>query len=365
MRRLLVSVVAQTSNLSLQPFHLFTKRANDALEFLVLRIVVRHYPTFAHGVCRPRYDPKCECRALASSSMKAPSPSVVVFDEVPAESERHVNFCLRCGTRVEGVFCWNCGASTSLDDYVAVESALEAPPLVPIVQDVEEPAAAPSYELHSNVHRDVGDVSLTVNEFGKVVGGLPLGRARRSLVLETRWVMVAFLLPAVMSAVLVFAAHVSGVADVSRFPSIVHGHPITNMILGILGYLPVAATVPLALYLLARTGQNREVLGLGVPSFKRDVIPGLGLGAAAFVSEVVLLTPLTLFLVNHRSLFVSVSTQYVPKYYVVWGLAISAVTAIAEEVLVNGYLITRLGQLGWTPRKSLILSLILRTSYHV
>jgi membrane protease YdiL (CAAX protease family) len=177
--------------------------------------------------------------------------------------------------------------------------------------------------------------------------------------------MVAFLLPAVMSAVLVFAAHVSGVADVSRFPSIVHGHPITNMILGILGYLPVAATVPLALYLLARTGQNREVLGLGVPSFKRDVIPGLGLGAAAFVSEVVLLTPLTLFLVNHRSLFVSVSTQYVPKYYVVWGLAISAVTAIAEEVLVNGYLITRLGQLGWTPRKSLILSLILRTSYHV
>lgn len=177
--------------------------------------------------------------------------------------------------------------------------------------------------------------------------------------------MLAFLLPAVMSAVLVFAAHVSSVADVSRFPSIVHGHPITNMILGIFAYLPVAATVPLALYLLARTGQHREVLGLGAPSFKRDVIPGLGLGAAAFASEVVLLTPLTLFLVHHRSLFVSVSTQSVPKYYVVWGLVISAVTAVTEEVLVNGYLITRLGQLGWTPRKSLILSLILRTSYHV
>jgi uncharacterized protein len=31
----------------------------------------------------------------------------------------------------------------------------------------------------------------------------------------------------------------------------------------------------------------------------------------------------------------------------------------------NGYLITRLGQLGWTPRSALILSLALRTSYHV
>lgn len=177
--------------------------------------------------------------------------------------------------------------------------------------------------------------------------------------------MVAFLLPVVTSAVLIFAEHVSGVADVTHFPSIVHGHPVTNMILGILGYIPVAATVPLALYLLARTGQSREVLGLGVPRFKRDVLPALGLGLAAFGCEVVLLIPLAHFLVNHRSLFVSVSTQDVPKYYVVWGLIISAITAVTEEVLVNGYLVTRLGQLGWTPRKSLILSLILRTSYHV
>jgi hypothetical protein len=43
----------------------------------------------------------------------------------------------------------------------------------------------------------------------------------------------------------------------------------------------------------------------------------------------------------------------------------SAVTAVTEEVLENGYFITRLGQLGWTPRSSLLLSLTLRTSYHV
>jgi hypothetical protein len=43
----------------------------------------------------------------------------------------------------------------------------------------------------------------------------------------------------------------------------------------------------------------------------------------------------------------------------------SAVTAVIEEVLVNGYFITRLGQLGWTPRSSLLLSLTLRTSHPI
>jgi membrane protease YdiL (CAAX protease family) len=56
---------------------------------------------------------------------------------------------------------------------------------------------------------------------------------------------------------------------------------------------------------------------------------------------------------------------HVPAYYVVWGLAISATTAIAEETLMSGYLLTRLSQLGWSPRRALIVSLVLRTSYHV
>src|SRR6202034_2156156 len=68
----------------------------------------------------------------------------------------------------------------------------------------------------------------------------------------------------------------------------------------------------------------------------------------------------------HESSFVNrVAIGHVPSYYVLWGLAMAAITAIAEEVLVNGYLITRLGQLGWTRNSALILSLVLRTSYHV
>ena len=177
--------------------------------------------------------------------------------------------------------------------------------------------------------------------------------------------MVAFLLPVVVSAVVVFAEHASGVGDIARFPTYVARHPLTNMFLGILAYVPVAAVVPLGLYLLARTGQTRHVLGLEPPTFTRDVVPAVGLGLAALGVEIVLILIVHGLLINDPSLFVSPSISHIPKYYVIWGLVISAVTAVTEEVMVSGYLITRLGQLGWTPRASLILSLILRTSYHV
>jgi membrane protease YdiL (CAAX protease family) len=188
---------------------------------------------------------------------------------------------------------------------------------------------------------------------------------RKSLTWETRFMMVAFLLPAVMSAVVLFAQHVNGVGTITRFPTLIRGNPLGNMLIGIFEYLPVAATVPLALFLLARTGQSPRVLGLGLPSFKRDILPGLGLAAASFGAEILLLIPLAPILTRYSSLVSKTPVGHVPGYYVVWGLVMSITTAIAEEVLVNGYLITRLDQLGWTSNHALALSLLLRTSYHV
>jgi membrane protease YdiL (CAAX protease family) len=194
---------------------------------------------------------------------------------------------------------------------------------------------------------------------------LPQGPTRKYVVWETRFVMLGFLLPVVTSAIIVLAQHLNHGGRSTRFSTILHGQPVANLALVIFAYLSVAAIVPLALLLLHRTGQNPKVLGLGVPRFKRDVFPGLGLGAAAFGVELLLIIPFSGFLNDHKSLVNQVATGHVPKYYIIGGIAMSATTAIAEEVLVNGYLLTRLAQLGWTPRKSLILSLILRTSYHV
>jgi hypothetical protein len=121
------------------------------------------------------------------------------------------------------------------------------------------------------------------------------------------------------------------VADITRFPVIVADNPVTNLVLGILSYLSVAATVPLALLLLVRTGQTPTALGLGRPSWTQDVWPGLGLAAASFGAEIPLAVVISPLVAHHSDLVNRVSVGHVPGYYVIWGIAMSAITAIAEE----------------------------------
>jgi membrane protease YdiL (CAAX protease family) len=188
-------------------------------------------------------------------------------------------------------------------------------------------------------------------------------QTRRGLVLETWFVMLAFLVPSVLAAVDLLAAHTGGAA-ITRFPDLVR-NPAANLVLGVLTYLGVAAVVPIALLLLSRTGQGPAALGLGRPTWHDDVWPGLGIAASGW--GVVYLAGVVLIAVAgpHNRLFVQVPVGHVPAYYVIYGLATSAITAVTEETLVSGYLLTRLEQLGWDPRRALLLSLTLRTSYHV
>jgi hypothetical protein len=188
--------------------------------------------------------------------------------------------------------------------------------------------------------------------------------ARRSLVWETRWVMTAFLFPAIIAGVIPLVQHAEGVSDINRFPTLVPGQPLTNMVLGILSYLSVGAVVPITLFLLSRSGQTPATLGLGRPSVVRDVWPGLGLAALSFVAEIALLIPLAPIFVHDRHLVTHPAIGHVPSYYVIYGLAISATTAVTEEVLMSGYFLVRLEQLGWSPNRALLLSVVLRTSYH-
>jgi len=189
--------------------------------------------------------------------------------------------------------------------------------------------------------------------------------SRRGLVLETWFVQLAFLVPGVLSAIDVLAAHVGGAGAITRFPTVVPGNPVANLVLGIISYFEVAAVVPLALLLLSRTGQKPAELGLTRPGWVRDFWPGLGLAAAGYGAAIVITLPFAALLMEHKDLINQVPIGHVPKYYVIYGLAVSATTAVAEETLVSGYLLTRLEQLGWNPRWALVLSLTLRTSYHV
>jgi membrane protease YdiL (CAAX protease family) len=185
--------------------------------------------------------------------------------------------------------------------------------------------------------------------------------SRDSLVLETRLVMLAALFPWVITAVVILAVHLDVNSSLIQLPSITPHQTALNIVLGLLSYLPVAAVTPVILLLLARTGQPPSSLGLTRMGWP-DLGTGVGLALAALGCELVLAIPL--IPLAHTRLLNSAGVLHVPAYYLVFGLSQSLFTAIAEEVAVNGYLITRLDQLGWSPARAFWLSLALRTSYH-
>ena len=185
---------------------------------------------------------------------------------------------------------------------------------------------------------------------------------RRDLVIETRVVMVAFLIPWVISAVLSLVVHETRNARLTQLPTFDAHQPVVNVVFGLLSYLPVAAVVPVALMLLARTGQRPADLGLTTARWP-DAGVGVGLAAAGLAAEFALAIPFAAF--KNSSLVNTAGPLHVPFYYLVFGISQAFITAVAEEVAVSGYLLTRLEQLGWAPWPSLWVSLALRTSYHV
>jgi hypothetical protein len=193
----------------------------------------------------------------------------------------------------------------------------------------------------------------------------PGSPSRRALFWETWFIQIAFLVPAVIGAADALAAHLGGTGTIHRIPTIVSGHPLTNFFVTAVSYLQVAAVVPIALFLLNRTGQTPAALGLVKSWWYRDIWPAIGLGLAGFGTEIAMLIVLAPTISSDKSLFVSPSLGPLPAYYVLYGILVSATTAVAEETIVNGYLLVRLDQLGWDRNWALVLSLTLRTSYHI
>ena len=189
------------------------------------------------------------------------------------------------------------------------------------------------------------------------------GSARRLLGWETVAVTAAFVLPATVAAISIFARHVARVSNLDEFQLPLRGHLAASLVLMIILYLTTAAVVPIALLLLARSGPSPSTLGLNRKALRADALPAVGLLLASWLATAIVVLPFSPLLDN-GVVSNSQHNTHVPAYFVIYALVVSAVTAINEEVVVNGYLLTRLAQQGWRPWPSLAVSLALRTSYH-
>ena len=118
----------------------------------------------------------------------------------------------------------------------------------------------------------------------------------------------------------------------------------------------------LAVYLLWRSGFGPTAIGLGRPRWRADLLGGLGLAA------LIGLPGLALYQVA-RILGLNASVEPAELYDTWWRIPVLLLTAFAngwaEEVVVVGFLLTRLRQLRVSATAAVIVTSVLRGLYHL
>ena len=194
--------------------------------------------------------------------------------------------------------------------------------------------------------------------------GDPAGHDRRALRLEIAVMLaVTFGVSAVIATLQLTDAVLSGLPayrvrlnpDQSRYSLI-------NLGLNLAILSQLIAWGLLALYLLWRGGIRPAAIGLGRPRWRPDV--GYGLGLAALIG-----VPGLLLYLAGRALGFNAEVDPAALSDSWWRIPVLVLAAFAngfaEEVVVVGYLITRLRQLGFSPRGAVIISAALRGAYHL
>ncbi|MFC8047713.1 CPBP family intramembrane glutamic endopeptidase [Nocardia sp. NPDC057353] len=138
--------------------------------------------------------------------------------------------------------------------------------------------------------------------------------------------------------------------------------PLLDLAFQLLGVLRLAAWAALGLYLLWRSGIGPRMVGLARDRWRGDLLVGLGFTALIGIPG------LGLYLVAHALGYsVTIVPSSLAEHW--WRLPVLILSACAnsaaEEILVVGYLLTRLRRLGWSENSSLLASALLRGSYHL
>jgi len=140
------------------------------------------------------------------------------------------------------------------------------------------------------------------------------------------------------------------------------GRPWLDLAWQLFGISSALVPVVLVAHFLLREGAGLRVIGFD----RTRPLPDLGRGA--LIAAVIGSTGIAFYLASRAfGVNLTVVPEALPdvwwKYPV---LIMSAIqNAVLEEVIVVGYLLRRLGQLGWTPGTALVASAVLRGSYHL
>ena len=139
-------------------------------------------------------------------------------------------------------------------------------------------------------------------------------------------------------------------------------YDLINLGLNLATIAQLVAWGALALYLLWRSGFSPARIGLGRLRWRSDVLGGLGLAALIGI-------PGLLFYLAARWLGMNAEVEPSALHNSWWRIPVLIIAAFAngfaEEVVVVGYLITRLRQLGLSQNRAILASSVLRGLYHL
>jgi membrane protease YdiL (CAAX protease family) len=137
---------------------------------------------------------------------------------------------------------------------------------------------------------------------------------------------------------------------------------LVDLGLNLAGALQLLAWGALGVYLLWRSGFPPRAIGLGRPRWRPDVLGGVGLAL------LIGLPGLAFYLLS-RVLGINASVEPAELYDTWWRIPVLVLAAFAngwaEEVIVVGFLLTRLRQLRWNPVAAVIVTSLLRGFYHL
>jgi membrane protease YdiL (CAAX protease family) len=140
------------------------------------------------------------------------------------------------------------------------------------------------------------------------------------------------------------------------------GRPLLDLFLQLVSITTSLAPVLLVFYLLARNGERPSTIGVDLTQPGRDLLRGAGLAAVIGGSG------LGLYLIAYKSgIALNVVAENLPAVW--WRIPVLLFSALQngllEEVVVLGYLLTRLRQLGVRPERAILISAVVRGSYHL
>jgi membrane protease YdiL (CAAX protease family) len=144
--------------------------------------------------------------------------------------------------------------------------------------------------------------------------------------------------------------------------SLAPGRPTLDLFLQLTSIAITVAPVALAFYLLARSGEGPADIGLDAKQPGRDLAKGAALAAIIGGGGLALDTA-----AYKLGFALNVVPENLPDVW--WRIPVLVLAAaqngVLEEILVIGYLLRRLDQLGMRPSRAIVFSAVLRGSYHL